>query len=131
MRKSILSVVMFCAFSTLASADEVMTKQQDGTYVVNTTTLCDVKGYKSPTPVEVYIKGGKVLKVEALPNKETKSYFAKIVNGLLPKYVSLKVSKAKRQAKVQTVDVCTGATFSCKAVQQNIMAALDYYEKNK
>ena len=37
---------------TLASyADDVMTKQADGTYVVNTTTLCQARGYKSTTPV--------------------------------------------------------------------------------
>lgn len=45
---------------TLASyADDVMTKQADGTYVVNTTTLCQTRGYQSTTPVEVYIKDRK------------------------------------------------------------------------
>ena len=44
------------AFVT-ADAQEVMRKEKDGTYVVNTTTLAkDVEGYAGPTPVEVYIK---------------------------------------------------------------------------
>ena len=43
---------------------DVMSKEADGTYVVNTTTLAkDVKGFKGNTPLYIYIKGGKVVKV--------------------------------------------------------------------
>ena len=36
-----------------AQADDVMKKEKDGTYVVNTTTLAqDVEGYNGPTPVD-------------------------------------------------------------------------------
>ena len=44
---------------------------------------------------------------------------------------NLKISKAKKLAERTEVDGCTGATFSTKAVQKNIKAAIGYYEKNK
>ena len=115
---------------TLASyADDVMTKQSDGTYVVNTTTLCQARGYQSTTPVEVYIKSGKVVKIVPLKNTETPGYFKKAVKGLLGLFEGLKVSKAQELTEVAKVDGCTGATMSTKALQQNIKAALEYYKK--
>ncbi len=44
------------AFAALGQ-DNVMRKQANGTYVVNTTSLAaNVRGYKGATPLEVYIK---------------------------------------------------------------------------
>lgn len=113
-----------------ATADNVMTKNGK-TYVINTTTLCNKKGYKAATPLEVYIEKGKVVKIVPLPNKETKSYFAIIVKKLLPLYDNLKVSKAEDLSAQGAVDATTGATFSCKAVQASINAALKYYKAHK
>lgn len=113
------------------SADNVMTKQSNGTYVVRTNTICKARGYRKGTPVEVHIKNGNVVKVLALKNEETVPYFARVKQFLLPLYNNLKVSKAKKLTKKTQVDGCTGATYSTKAVQKNINAALEYYEKNK
>lgn len=113
------------------SADNVMTKQSNGTYVVRTNTICKARGYRKGTPVEVHIKNGNVVKVLALKNEETVPYFARVKQFLLPRYNNLKVSKAKKLTKKTQVDGCTGATYSTKAVQKNINAALDYYEKHK
>lgn len=113
------------------SADNVMTKQSNGTYVVRTNTICKARGYRKGTPVEVHIKNGNVVKVLALKNEETVPYFTRIKQFLLPLYNNLKVSKAKKLTKKTQVDGCTGATYSTKAVQKNIGAALDYYEKHK
>ena len=112
-------------------ADDVMTKQSDGTYVVNTTTLCQAHGYRSTTPVEVYIKSGKVMKVVPLKNTETPGYFKKAVKGLLGLFEDLKISKALELSEASKIDGCTGATRSTKALQQNIKAALEYYNKKK
>ncbi len=114
-----------------AHADNVMTKQSDGTYVVNTTTICKARGYRKGTPVEVHINKGKVVKVVALKNEETVPYFTRVKQFLLPLYDNLKLSKAKKLTDKTQVDGCTGATFSTKAVQKNIRAAIDYYEKHK
>lgn len=120
------------AMAALAvSADNVMTKQSNGTYVVRTNTICKARGYRKGTPVEVHIKNGNVVKVLALKNEETVPYFTRVKQFLLPLYNNLKVSKAKKLTKKTQVDGCTGATYSTKAVQKNINAALDYYEKHK
>jgi electron transport complex protein RnfG len=61
--------------------------------VVNTTTLAsNVRGYLGATPLEVYIKKNKVVKVVALPNKETPKIFAKVKSVMLPKYAGKKTS---------------------------------------
>lgn len=130
MKKTLFSLMLF-AFSMGAMADNVMTKLDDGTYVVRTATICNVRGYRKATPVEVYIKKGIVVKVVALKNEETVPYFKRVRQSLLPKYANLKVSKAKKLASKTAVDGCTGATFSTRAVQKNIKVALDYYEKHK
>lgn len=116
-----------CVFARVSN-DDVMTRQADGTYVVNTTTLCaDVVGYRSATPLMVYIKNGKVQKVEALRNQETPKYFVRVKQGILDKWNGKKVQKAEKM----TVDAVTGATLSSEAVKQNVRAALKYYQKHK
>ncbi len=109
-----------------SKGDNVMTKQKDGTYVVNTTTLAsNVRGYVGSTPLEVYIKKNKVVKVVALPNKETPKIFAKVKSGMLPKYAG------KKTSAVSSVDGVTGATYSSKAVKANVEAAVKYYKTHK
>lgn len=132
--KGVLRCLAVCVLAMAAltvSADNVMTKQSNGTYVVRTNTICKARGYRKGTPVEVHIKNGNVVKVLALKNEETVPYFTRIKQFLLPLYNNLKVSKAKKLTKKTQVDGCTGATYSTKAVQKNINAALDYYEKHK
>lgn len=131
MKKVFAISALMLMMSVAVHADDVMKKQSDGTYVVNTTTLCKTKGYKGTTPVEVYIKAGKVVKVVSLPNTETKGYYAKVEKNLVSKFAGQKVAKAKKLATQAKVDGCTGATFSTKAVQQNVAAALEYYQKHK
>ena len=114
-----------------AQADNVMTKSSDGTCIVRTATICKARGYRKGTPVEVHIKNGRVVKVTALKNEETVPYFSRVKQFLLPLYNGLKLSKAKKLAERTDIDGCTGATFSTRAVQKNIGAAIDYYERHK
>lgn len=108
---------------------KVMYKTADGAYVVNTTTLAPkVKGFRGATPLEVTIKKNKVVKVTALPNRETPKFFAKVKAVVLSKYAGMKVAKA---ANVNAVDGATGATFSSKAVKANVAAAVAYYKAHK
>lgn len=108
--------------------NEVMDKQADGTYVVNTTTLAkDVKGFKGATPLCIYIKNNKVVKVEALANQETPNFFGKVKQGLLDKWKGMKTAKAS----TANVDGVTGATFSSKAVKENVKRGVKYYMAHK
>lgn len=111
--------------------DTIMKKQSDGTCIVNTTTLCKTKGFRDVTPIEVYIKNGKVVKVLPLANKESPNYFEKVKKHLLPLFYNVKVNNAKKVSKGIIPDGCTGATYSTQAVQANITAALEYYQSNK
>ena len=127
MKKTLLSVLLAVAFVT-ASAQDVMRKEKDGTYIVNTTTLAqDVEGYNGPTPVEVHIKKNKIVKVVPLKSQEGPKYVAKVKKDMLPKYEQMNVKKGT----VQDVDAVTGATFTSKAVQENIRRAVAYYKKHK
>jgi electron transport complex protein RnfG len=109
-------------------ADDVMRKEKDGTYVVNTTTLArDVDGYMGPTPVEVYIKKNKVVKVVMLKNQETPKYNARVKKQMVPLYEGKKISK---KSTVE-VDGVTGATFTSDAVKENVKRGLEYYWKHK
>ena len=107
--------------------DDTITKE-DGMYVVNTTTLGkNIEGYNGPTPLKIYIKKNKVVKIEALQNQETPKYYARVKKAIFEKWNNLKVSEAQKLK----VDGVTGATYTSEAVIKNVQAGLDYYKKNK
>lgn len=135
MKKKIVTALscmaLIAATATLLSAapqsDEVMTKE-NGMYVINTTTLGkNVTGYVSTTPLKIYVKKNKVVKIEALKNQETPKYFVKVKKEMLDKWNGKKVNEALQMQ----VDGVTGATFSSDAVKQNVMLGLEYYKKHK
>lgn len=107
--------------------DNIMVKEK-GVYIVNTTTLAkDVMGYEGPTPLKVYIKDGKIQKIEFLENNETPKYWNAVKNHMQNKWDGMTV----KEAKTKEVDGRTGATFSSDAVKKNVKLAVEYYEKNK
>jgi electron transport complex protein RnfG len=126
--KKILFIALLAASCIAVQAGDVMHKEKDGTYVVNTTTLAqDVEGYIGATPVEVYIKKNKIVKVVMLKNQETPKYNARIKKEMLPGFDNKKIAKGK----AVEVDGITGATFTSDAVKENVKRALEYYWKHK
>ena len=130
-KKNLVSLFICVVAITLTGAvpqgEEVMTKE-NGTYVVNTTTLSkDVVGYIGATPVKVYIKNNKVEKIEFLKNQETPKYFVKVKKALLTKWDGMKVKDAAQQK----VDGVTGATFTSDAIIKNVQLGLNYYQAHK
>ena len=72
--KPIALLGAFLFLTSQTTNTPILTKQKDIT-IINTTDLAsDIEGYAGCTPVKVYIQGGKVLRVEALENEETKRY---------------------------------------------------------
>ena len=127
MKKTLMTLLLLASLS-VAGAQDVMHKEKDGTYVVNTTTLAqDVEGYNGPTPVEVYIKKNKIVKVVMLKNQETPKYNARVKKQMVPLYEGKKISK---KSTVE-VDGITGATFTSDAVKENVKRGLEYYWKHK
>ena len=128
MMRIFITLLLMAAFVT-ADAQQVMRKEKDGTYIVNTTTIAnDVEGYAGPTPVEVYIKKNKIVKVVPLKTMDGPKYVAKVKNGMLTKYEGMKVDKKKPLAKVDGV---TGATFTSDAMREHVNRAIAYYQKHK
>jgi electron transport complex protein RnfG len=126
MKNVLLAMFLLCGLT--AQADDVMKKEKDGTYIVNTTTLAqDVEGYNGPTPLEIHIKKNKIVKVVLLKSMETPKYNARIKKDMLPKYENQKITKNKGVE----VDGVTGATFTSDAVKENVRRGLEYYWKHK
>ena len=117
----------FLLFTSQTANDPIMTKEKDVT-VINTTSLAtDIEGYVGCTPVKVYIKAGKVLRIEALQNEETPKYFDMVEKGLLKKWNGMPVKTAEKCK----VDVVTGATISSEAVIENVRRGISYYIYSK
>ena len=132
MKNNMFSATMlvgaFLLLTSQTTNDPIMTREKDVT-VVNTTSLAtDIEGYGGTTPVKVYIRAGKVLRVEALENEETPKYFDMVEKGLMKKWNGLPVKTAEKQR----VDVVTGATVSSEAIIENVRRGISYYNyKNK
>lgn len=125
-KKFLIVALLVCTIS--AHADDVMTKTANGTYIVNTTTLAkDVEGYAGPIPIEVHIKNNKIIKVVPLKTQDGPKYVARVKKEMLPKYEGMTVKKGT----VGDVDAVTGATFTSKAIQENVRRAVEYYKKHK
>jgi electron transport complex protein RnfG len=128
MMRTFITLLLMAAFIT-ADAQQVMRKEKDGTYIVNTTTIAnDVEGYAGPTPVEVYIKKNKIVKVVPLKTMDGPKYVAKVKNQMLTKYEGMKVAKKNPLPKVDGV---TGATFTSDAMREHVNRAIAYYQKHK
>ena len=93
---------------------------------VNTTSIVKARGFQGKTPVKIYIRNGKVQKIVALPNQDTPSVFAQ-AETLLKKFVGKSVDEAEQMK----VDGVSGATYSSKALIQNVKGGLKYYRENK
>lgn len=123
---SALAIVGTTLFVSAAQNEGVITKNGDTT-IVNTKTIGgNVKGFKGATPVKIYINKNKVVKVEALPNRESPNFFSR-AKAVLDSWIGKSVDKA---AKME-VDAVSGATFSSSALIKNVQLGLEYYKANK
>ena len=123
-----LGIAALClALSSETDEAPILTQEKETT-IINTTALADdVEGYVSTTPVKIYIRNNKVVRVEALENEETPKYFNLVEQKLLRKWEGMSVKKAEKAR----VDVVTGATVSSEAVIENVQRGLSYYNRVK
>ena len=88
----------------------------------------DVTGYGGATPVKIYLKEGRVVKVEPMENEETLGFFELLgEEGLFDKWNGMTPQEA---VKAQ-VDAVSGATFSSEAVIENVRRGMQYVQDAK
>lgn len=110
--------------TTSESENPTQTVDNDGTIIINTTTIGkDIIGYAGRTPINLYVKDERIVKVEALKNSETPSFFKLVENSGLLNYWD---GKSLSEALEQRPDAVSGATFSSMAVAENVNRAVSY-----
>ena len=125
----LIAGVVFSSFSGGADqkpqADKnVMYRGVKDTVIVMTETLAeDVIGYEDVIPLKLFILKDKIVKIEALPNKETPKYFHLIKVEHFPKFIGMNVKKSSPAS----VDAVSGATWTADAVTENIKRGVEYY----
>lgn len=108
---------------TLDARNKKSTKKAaaNTTQVIYTGDIANkVIGYNGPTPLNITIKNGVIENIEALENQETPSYFNRATKKIFPQYIGKTVAQAKKLEP----DIATGATYSSKALIQNIQMGL-------
>jgi uncharacterized protein with FMN-binding domain len=131
--KKLLSAVILAACLSVSAGStsqtpRTRTVKADGTVVINTSEIGkSYLGFNDVTPVEISIKEGKVISIKALPNDESPEYFGKVLQSkLLEKWNG----KTPAEGAKFNVDAVSGATYSSKAVIENIKAGLRYELEN-
>lgn len=120
--------LIISAILCLAMTINEVIRKDKNTYIVNTSTLAtDVEGFQGNTPVEIYIEDDTIRKVTALKNNETPRFFKLVEDSLLPRYAGMAI----KTAESADVDGVTGATYSSKAIKENIRRGAKYYTEHK
>ena len=116
-------IPFICALVCLSVSASCKTPKTPKTFVVNTEQLGkEVMGYAGPTPVEITVVDGKIDKIVALPNSETPGFFQRVTES--PIFTVLKGKTIKEASEVK-LDAVSGATYSSKAVIENIRLGLE------
>ena len=128
MKKVILLAVLAAVLVSLGLVNSAQARRAAAqaapadTLVVNTTDLCkNVIGYDGPTPLKISVVKGVVVKVDALPNTESPSYFKLVLDSGLLRAV---VGKKPAEAATMPLDAVSGATYSSESVIENLRAGL-------
>ena len=121
-----ITVAVFAFALMSAGVAKDVIKYSKGTAIVNTSSIVKARGFQGKTPVKIYIKVNKITKIESLPNQETPSVYAN-AEEVLKKFIG----KTVNEASTMKVDGISGATYSSKALIENVKGGLKYYNDNK
>ncbi len=117
MKRTVI-MLLLAAVCIVAAAASAKPKS----FVVNTTKSGkSVLGFAGTTPVEITVTDGRIEKIEALPNSETPGFFQRVQES--PIFTAL-IGKTVKEASEVKLDAVSGATFSSKAVIENIRLGL-------
>jgi len=127
MKKTIIIAAIMLLVAGTASLD-ARTKKKASKSKASTTQVIytgdiakKVIGYNGPIPLNIIIKSGVIENIEVLENQESPGYLKRAKDKVLPQYIGKTVAEAKKL----NADVATGATYTSKALIQNIQMGLD------
>lgn len=127
MKKTLIIAAAMLLIAGNASLDartkkKASAKKANTTQVIYTGDIANkVIGYKGPTPLNITVKNGVIENIEVLDNQESPAYLKRATAKVLPQYIGKTVAEAKKLE----ADVATGATYTSKALIQNIQMGLD------
>ena len=127
MKKTIIVAVIMLLIAGTASLDArtkkgAKSKKANTTQVIYTGDIASkVIGYNGTTPLNITVKNGVIENIEVLPNQESPAYLKRAKDKVLPQYIGKTVAEAKNLKP----DIATGATYTSKALIQNIQMGLD------
>lgn len=117
-----LAAVLAGAGSAGTSCTNSYAMSGPDTLKINTTELgAEVIGYNGPTPVEISVFNGVITKIKALPNRESPRFMRMVQESDL---LSKLDGKTMEEAKAETLDAVSGATFTSTALIKNIRLGL-------
>lgn len=101
-----------------------VTLATEDSLIINTTESGkDFHGYAGKVPLEIHISNGIITQVIALPNSETPDFFNH-ASAILNSWDGLTIA----EAKALKVDAVSGATYSSRAIINNVKAGLEEAE---
>ena len=122
-------LILLAAAAVCLGACSANKKAKPQNFVINTETLGkEVMGYAGTTPLEIHVKDGRIEKIVALPNSETPGFFQRVLDS--PIFTSLTGKTIEEASEVQ-LDAVSGATWSSKAVIENIRLGLKEASRKK
>ena len=127
MKKTLIIAAIMLLIAGTVSLD-ARTKKSTKKAKANTTQVIytgdiasKVIGYNGTTPLNITVKNGVIESIEVLPNQESPGYLKRAKEKVLPQYIGKTVGEAKKL----NADIATGATYTSKALIQNIQMGLD------
>ena len=127
MKKTIIIAAIMLLVAGTATLD-ARTKKASNKKSASTTQVIytgdiakKVIGYNGPVPLNITIKNGVIENIEVLDNQESPGYLKRATAKVLPQYIGKTVAEAKKR----NADIATGATYTSKAIIQNIQMGLD------
>lgn len=127
MKKTLIIAAIMLLVAGTASLDartkkKTTAKKASATQVIYTGDIANkVIGYNGTTPLNITVKNGVIENIEVLPNQESPGYLKRAKDKVLPQYIGKTVAEAKKL----DADIATGATYTSKALIQNIQMGLD------
>lgn len=120
---SVISLVLAGSFLGSFTSCGGNRSQAPDTLKINTTDIsADVVGFNGPTPVEISVCKGVITGIKALPNQETPKFLQKVLDSGLLESLN---GKTLEEARSVELDAVTGATFTSKAMIENIRLGLE------